>query len=221
MARTSASSRPLTDHDEIRRWAEERNARPACVRGTGSGEDVGMIRLDFPGYTGEDKLEEVSWDEWFDKFDERGLALLVQETTARGQQSNFNKLVRRDTASEGSRTRSRSTANSRNGSRSSRTTGRTTRGRARSSSPRASSTRGRSAQSGRGRNRSSSRSRAAVSSRTRTGSRSSRSSSSRSTSSRRSSSSRSSSRSAKKAPARARISSQSSRGRSSSRRRAA
>jgi hypothetical protein len=94
----SAQAHALTDHDEIRRWVEERGAHPACVRGTGGREDVGMIRLDFPGYSGEKSLEEISWDEWFDKFDESGLALLVQEQTARGQKSNFNKLVKRETA---------------------------------------------------------------------------------------------------------------------------
>jgi hypothetical protein len=98
MARTWASSRPLTDHNEIRRWAEDRGAHPASVRGTGSSDDIGMIRLDFPGYSGEGKLEEISWDEWFEKFDESGLALLVQDETARGQRSNFNKLVSRETA---------------------------------------------------------------------------------------------------------------------------
>ena len=93
MARTSAAARPLTDHDEIRGWAEERDARPACVKRTGGGDDVGMIRLDFPGYSGADSLEEISWDDWFDKFDESNLALLVQERTAQGQKSNFNRLV--------------------------------------------------------------------------------------------------------------------------------
>jgi hypothetical protein len=93
------------DHDEIRQWAEERNARPASVRGTGGGEDVGMIRLDFPGFSGEGSLEHIEWDEWFQKFDESGLALLVQETTADGQQSNFNKLISRETAEESSRKR--------------------------------------------------------------------------------------------------------------------
>jgi len=68
------------------------------VRGTGGGKDVGMIRLDFPGYSGEQTLEHIEWDDWFQKFDESGLALLVQDTTARGQKSNFNKLVSRDTA---------------------------------------------------------------------------------------------------------------------------
>jgi hypothetical protein len=103
MARTSASARPLTDHDEIRRWAKERNATPSRVSGTGNDGDVGMIRLDFPGYSGEGSLEEISWDEWFQKFDESGLALLVQEETARGQKSNFNKLVSRETAEQSQR----------------------------------------------------------------------------------------------------------------------
>lgn len=93
------------DHEEIREWAEERGARPACVRGTGGREDVGMIRLDFPGYSGERSLEHIEWDEWFDKFDDSGLALLVQDTTARGQKSNFNKLVSRGTARQGNRAR--------------------------------------------------------------------------------------------------------------------
>lgn len=100
MARTSKSAHPLTEHEEIRQWAEERGARPACVRGTGSGDDIGMIRLDFPGYSGQDSLQSIEWDEWFQKFDENNLALLVQDKTARGQKSNFNKLVSRDTAEE-------------------------------------------------------------------------------------------------------------------------
>ncbi|HZS28915.1 MAG TPA: hypothetical protein VFB76_16930 [Candidatus Angelobacter sp.] len=88
----------MTDHDEIRQWAEEREARPACVRGTGGSEDVGMIRLDFPGYSGEQSLKHIEWNEWLEKFDESGLALLVQDETARGGRSNFNKLVHRETA---------------------------------------------------------------------------------------------------------------------------
>lgn len=100
-------SRVLTDHNEIREWAEERDAQPACVRGTGSEEDVGMIRLDFPGYSGETSLEPIEWEEWLQKFDENNLALLVEDETAGGEQSNFNKLIGRETAaaaSEGRKT---------------------------------------------------------------------------------------------------------------------
>lgn len=55
-----------------------------------------MLRIDFPGYSGRGKLRPISWDEWFEKFDEKNLALLYQEKTAGGQKSNFNKLVSRD-----------------------------------------------------------------------------------------------------------------------------
>jgi len=94
----SKSSHILTDPEEIRQWAGERGAQPACVRGTGGKGDIGMLRLDFPGYSGEDSLEPIEWDEWVEKFEERGLGLLVQEQTADGQKSNFNKLVNREGA---------------------------------------------------------------------------------------------------------------------------
>lgn len=103
MARSSARSEILTDHDEIQQWAEERNAKPACVRGTGDSGDIGMIRLEFPDYSGDEpSLQQINWDEWFEKFDENNLALLVQERTAAGEQSNFNKLVSRETAENNS-----------------------------------------------------------------------------------------------------------------------
>lgn len=114
-------SRLLTDHEEIRNWAEERDAQPSCVRRTGSEEDIGMIRLDFPGYSGESSLEPIEWDEWFQKFDENNLALLVEEQTAQGEQSNFNKIIGRETAAvaQGRKT-SRHAASSERGGRNSR-----------------------------------------------------------------------------------------------------
>jgi hypothetical protein len=95
---SQAKSKVTVDHDEIKHWAEERGAAPACVKGTGGGGDVGMIRLDFPGYSGEKSLEHITWEEWFKKFDEHNLALIYQETTASGEKSNFNKIVSRETA---------------------------------------------------------------------------------------------------------------------------
>ena len=93
-----AKAKTSTDHDVIRRWAETRGGTPSAVKGTGRGKrDPGMIRIDFPGYSGEGKLQPISWDEWFEKFDDSNLALIFQEKTARGQRSNFNKLISRDT----------------------------------------------------------------------------------------------------------------------------
>lgn len=100
-AKTSTTT---VDHDKIRRWAEERGAHPACVKGTGDTGDVGMIRLDFPGYSGEGKLQEISWEEFFEAFDGNSLALVYQEHTAEGEKSNFNKLVSRDTVDKSKQT---------------------------------------------------------------------------------------------------------------------
>ena len=89
----AGSSNQTTDHDTIRKWAEERGGRPARVSGTGNGDDPGILRIDFPG--DEDNLEQISWDEWFKAFDENELAFVYQEQTADGEASRFSKLVSR------------------------------------------------------------------------------------------------------------------------------
>jgi hypothetical protein len=97
-------SKTTTDHDEIRRWAEARGGKPTAVKGTARGKrDPGMIRIDFPGYSGEGKLVPISWDEWFEKFDKSRLAMILQEETADGQKSSFNKLVSKTTAKQAAR----------------------------------------------------------------------------------------------------------------------
>lgn len=59
-----------------------------------------MIRLEFPSapQSNDDSLQEISWDEFFEKFDESNLALVYQDRTSDGQKSNFNKLVSRERA---------------------------------------------------------------------------------------------------------------------------
>ena len=91
-----AESKTTTDHDEIRRWVEERGGQPARVRDTGDGDDPGILRIDFPGVGEDDELERISWDDWFAAFEENGLAFLYQEETKDGEESRFSKLVSRD-----------------------------------------------------------------------------------------------------------------------------
>jgi hypothetical protein len=90
-------SKTTTDHQEIQHWVEEHQGHPACVKGTGDKKDVGMIRIDFPGFSGEGSLQEISWDEWFDAFDQNNLAFIYQEHRADGGDSRFCKLIGRDT----------------------------------------------------------------------------------------------------------------------------
>jgi hypothetical protein len=98
---SSHLSKTTQDHEEIRKWAEARGGKPSHVKRTGSKDDVGILRIDFPGYSGEGTLEPITWEEFFEKFDERKLALVYQETTAEGERSNFNKLISAEDA-EGS-----------------------------------------------------------------------------------------------------------------------
>lgn len=88
------------NHKRIRRWAEARKGKPAAVKETGSDSDPGIIRIDFPGYSGKESLERIDWDTWFQKFDSNDLVLLFQETTSGGEDSNFNKLIDSETAEE-------------------------------------------------------------------------------------------------------------------------
>ncbi|GAA4197116.1 hypothetical protein [Microbispora amethystogenes] len=80
-----------TDHEVIRRWAEDRDATPATVPGTEREGRPGVLRFDFPGHGGED-LKRVSWDEWFGTFEERGLDFVYQEHRKDGSPSNFFRL---------------------------------------------------------------------------------------------------------------------------------
>ncbi|MCT2141112.1 hypothetical protein [Dietzia cinnamea] len=91
----ASESTTTTDHGEIRKWVESNDGKPACVRDTGKGDDPGVLRFDFPGGAGDESLEQISWDEWFEKFDSQGLALLYQEKKASGEGSTFFKLVNR------------------------------------------------------------------------------------------------------------------------------
>jgi hemerythrin HHE cation binding domain-containing protein/Rho termination factor-like protein len=47
----------------------------------------------YPGYSGKESLQQISWDEFFEKFEESQLAFLYQDE----KDSRFSKLVKRDT----------------------------------------------------------------------------------------------------------------------------
>lgn len=88
------------DRETTRRGAEERGEAPSPVSSTRSEDDPGLIRLDFPGYSDARALKEISWSDRFHMFAENDLALYHQETTGDGTRSNFNRLIKKDTARE-------------------------------------------------------------------------------------------------------------------------
>jgi len=82
-----------TDHDRIRRWAESKGGMPAAVARTRDERSVGIIRIMFPDAprSEHEALTEISWDEFFEQFEQANLALLYEE------ESIFSKIVGRDT----------------------------------------------------------------------------------------------------------------------------
>src|ERR1051326_1618318 len=93
-----AEAKFTTDHDEIRKWAEARGGRPAAVRKTHGKDGPGIIRIEFPDAPNakDAALEEITWEEFFEKFDEADLALVYQEKTASGKKTNYNRRMGRE-----------------------------------------------------------------------------------------------------------------------------
>ena len=96
----SAESKVTTNHEEIRMWVEERGGKPARVIGSDKGAGGGLLRIDYPGFTGKDTLETITWDEFFEAFEANNLAFLYQEETKAGKESRFSKLIDRDSTNE-------------------------------------------------------------------------------------------------------------------------
>jgi hypothetical protein len=85
-------SEVTTDHETIRNWAKRHGGKPAAVASTHAADDVGIIRIMFPKSKQSEhaNLTEISWDEFFEEFEKRALALIYDEN------SLFSKLVSRD-----------------------------------------------------------------------------------------------------------------------------
>jgi hypothetical protein len=93
-----SEAKVTTDHSTIRRWAEERGGVPTEVEGTGSKSEAGILRLDFQPKDRE--LDQISWDQFFSKFDKKRLAFLYQDKTDDGSVSRFHKFIDRSSAGQ-------------------------------------------------------------------------------------------------------------------------
>ena len=90
----NSDSHTTTDHKKIQEWAEAREGKPAVVESTAK-NGGGLLRINFPGYA-EDNLKNISWEEFFEIFDENDLQFLYQEETKDGGESRFFKFVNKD-----------------------------------------------------------------------------------------------------------------------------
>jgi len=87
-----------SDHEVIRLWADNRQAKPATGEETPSGpatvdvNDGGAgIRFNFPGMS---PFRPISWEEWFDNFDRNHLLFVYEEQMEDGGASTRHRLMR-------------------------------------------------------------------------------------------------------------------------------
>ncbi|WP_445819686.1 hypothetical protein [Bradyrhizobium sp. ISRA442] len=67
--------------------------KPATVKATVDDGHAGILRFDFDRK--DEGLDRISWDQFFQKFDETGIAFLHQDRTKDGKLSRFHKFMRR------------------------------------------------------------------------------------------------------------------------------
>jgi hypothetical protein len=96
MPKEAAESKVTRNHETIREWVEERGGNPARVRGTNKSGSIGVLRIDYPGYSGEETLEPITWVQFFEAFESNKLAFLYQDETKDGKLSRFSKLIDRN-----------------------------------------------------------------------------------------------------------------------------
>jgi len=89
-----STAKTTMDYKEIQEWIEARQGRPTVVEGTEGKDGEGILRMNFK--EPDDKLEPISWDDFFTTFEDRKLAFLHQDKTADGSTSRFFKFVHRE-----------------------------------------------------------------------------------------------------------------------------
>ena len=86
-----AASHIVIDHNDIKDFATRTGGKPSVVSDTKGSSGPGLLRFDH----GRDNegLEEISWDRFFEIFEEQELGLMLDTS---GDNPNFNKFVSRN-----------------------------------------------------------------------------------------------------------------------------
>lgn len=83
------------NHNEIKKWVIERGGHPAVVKDTMTQieNEIGELKIDFPGYTNESDLSRISWDTFFKTFENKGFVFLYENETPEGNKSIFYEIA--------------------------------------------------------------------------------------------------------------------------------
>lgn len=84
-----------TDHALVRKLMDEEGGYPAHVEGSEGQGDQGLLRIGSRTDDPDDSLKEISWDEFFEEFEEKELMLAYTDVADEGD-ARVLELRRRD-----------------------------------------------------------------------------------------------------------------------------
>jgi hypothetical protein len=84
------------DHDEIRAWIEKHNGRPAVLSDTTNDDIQGLLYIHF-GLGARKVGAPISWEEFFDRFDEARVVFRYNDEVIRGMENESYSFVSNET----------------------------------------------------------------------------------------------------------------------------
>lgn len=82
-----STAKETKNHEAIKKWAEQHKGVPAIIDTHQNKKGDGILRIKFDDDN--ENLKEISWEDFFDKFEEHNLTFLYQDE----KNSRFNKFV--------------------------------------------------------------------------------------------------------------------------------
>lgn len=76
--------RVTNDRKMIKEWVEMRNGRPAVARQSSGTDTTEVLNIAFPELDDHTTFTEITWDEFFEKLDEKRLAFLYRDQEKNG-----------------------------------------------------------------------------------------------------------------------------------------
>lgn len=83
------------DHRRIRHWAEDRKGRPVAVKFAGT-DPAATLRFEFGDHHPDPDVDELTWADFFERFDDLRLAFVHAREGPTGGQGEYHKFVARE-----------------------------------------------------------------------------------------------------------------------------
>ncbi|QQG43859.1 MAG: hypothetical protein HYW86_03200 [Candidatus Roizmanbacteria bacterium] len=84
------------NHKEIKNWVQDRNGIPTVIKDEEIINEEDRLSFDFLNNGRNDRLEKITWTDFFRKFDSECLALVYEDKIFKGEESHRFKFIKID-----------------------------------------------------------------------------------------------------------------------------